>query len=100
MTDHTRDRALMEYDARRKSALLSYVLWFFLGFLGAHRMYSDRVPSGLLQLFVHGLGWLTAPILIGYLFLAIWAVWWVIDAFLIPSWIRDYNLTVARRLAV
>lgn len=94
-----RSRAMMEYDARKRSALLAYLLWFFLGFTGAHRMYSDRVPSGILQLLVHGIGWLTTPILVGWLFIAAWAVWWVIDAFLIPAWIRDYNLEVARRLS-
>lgn len=97
--DPAHNRAMMEYDARRRSALLAYVLWFFLGFAGAHRMYAARVPSGLIQLLVHGIGWLTTPILIGWLFVGIWAVWWVIDALLIPAWIRDYNLEVARRVS-
>ncbi|TCT11997.1 TM2 domain-containing membrane protein YozV [Tepidamorphus gemmatus] len=99
MTDPRDATRMMQYDALSKSPVLAYILWFFLGFLGAHRMYSDRVPSGLLQLVVHGIGWLTTPILIGWVFIAIWAIWWVIDAFLIPGWIRDHNLGVARRLA-
>lgn len=98
MTDTSHSRRIMEYDALSKSPVLAYVLWFFLGFLGAHRMYSARVPSGILQLLVHGIGWATTPILIGWVFIALWAVWWVIDAFLIPGWIRGYNLGIARRL--
>lgn len=93
-------RALMEYNARAKSAVLGYILWFFLGFLGAHRLYAGRIGSGIFQFLLHGLGWLTAPILIGYLFLAIWGIWWVVDAFLIHLWIRDYNLRMARELGV
>lgn len=100
MTDTRESTRMMQYDAMSKSPVLGYILWFFLGFLGAHRMYSDRVLSGLLQLVVHGIGWLTTPILIGWVFIAIWAIWWVIDAFLIPGWIRDHNLGVARRLSL
>ncbi|MEJ8572749.1 TM2 domain-containing protein [Microbaculum marinum] len=99
MSDTSHSQRIMEYDARAKSTLLAYVLWFFLGFLGAHRMYSDRVVSGLLQLLLHGIGWLTTPILIGWVFVALWAVWWLIDALLIPGWIRDYNLKVVRWLS-
>lgn len=100
MTDTRESTRMMEYDALSKSPVLAYILWFFLGFLGAHRMYSGRVPSGLVQLVVHGIGWLTTPILIGWVFIALWAIWWVVDALLIPGWIRDHNLGVARRLSL
>jgi TM2 domain-containing membrane protein YozV len=99
VTDSTDSRQMMQYDALSKSAVLAYILWFFLGFLGAHRLYSARVLSGVLQLTVHGIGWLTTPILVGWVFIAVWAIWWVIDAFLIHGWIRDYNLGIARRLS-
>ncbi|MCT8972112.1 TM2 domain-containing protein [Microbaculum marinisediminis] len=99
MTDTSQSRQMMEYDALSKSAVLAYILWFFLGFLGAHRLYSARVLSGILQFLLWGLGWLTMWILIGWAFWALWALWWVIDAVLIPGWIRDYNLSVARRIS-
>jgi len=99
MSDASDTRRMMEYDAMSKSAVLAYILWFFLGFLGAHRMYSARVLSGILQLVLHGIGWLTTPILIGWVFIGLWAVWWVIDAFLIPGWIRNHNLWIARNLS-
>ncbi len=92
--------AMMEFEARKKSATVAYLLWFLLGFLGAHRLYAGKIFSGILQFVVHGLGWLTVAIFVGYLFLGIWAVWWVIDAFLIPGWIRNRNLELARSLRV
>ena len=93
-------RALMEYNARAKSTLLGYILWFFLGFLGAHRLYGGKIASGIAQLLLHAIGWATTWILIGWFFLGLWGIWWIIDAFLIPSWIRDHNLDIARRLGV
>ena len=74
-----------------KSMLLAYIFWFFLGTFGAHRMYVGKMRSGLgmlglmiasaLLLFI-GIGFL------GYLALGIWAL---VDAFLIPGWIRAAN---------
>lgn len=99
MSETPDSQRLMEYDAMSKSPVLTYILWFFLGFLGGHRMYAGRVPSGLIMLAVWGIGTITTFILIGWAFLALWFIWWVVDAFLIPGWIRDYNLGIARRLS-
>lgn len=30
---------MMRFEADRKSQLVAYLLWFFLGFFGAHRFY-------------------------------------------------------------
>lgn len=82
---------MMRYDANRKSALLAYVLWFFLGWFGLHRMYLGRIGSGVAMLLLQGVSWLTHFILIGYLGFAILALWWLIDAILIPGMTRAYN---------
>ena len=52
------------------SAILAYVLWFFLGPFGVHHLYMGRgVGVWLLSLItLQGLG-----------------LWWLIDLFLIPS---------------
>jgi TM2 domain-containing membrane protein YozV len=82
---------MMRYDANKKSALLAYALWFFLGFFGVHRMYLGRVGSGIAMLVLHGLSWLTWWILIGWLGFGILGLWWLIDALLIPGMARDYS---------
>ena len=82
---------MMRYDANKKSALLAYILWFFLGFFGVHRMYLGRVGSGIAMLVLHGLSWLTYWILIGWFGFGILGLWWLIDALLIPGMTREYN---------
>ena len=82
---------MMRYDANKKSAFLAYVLWFFLGFFGLHRMYLGRVGSGLAMLALHGISWLTYLILIGWVGFGILGLWWLIDALLIPGMTRSYN---------
>lgn len=90
---------MMRYDANRKSALLAYILWFFLGWFGLHRMYLGRIGSGVAMLLLQGVSWLTHFILIGYLGFAILALWWLIDAVLIPGMTRDHNNRLIDQLA-
>jgi len=73
----------------QKAPVVAYLLWFFLGGFGAHRFYMGRVGSGIgmlalclasAVLSVVGIG------LLGYLALM---VWWIVDAFLINSWLKN-----------
>ena len=57
----------MRYDANKKSALLAYLIWFFLGWAGIHRLYLGRITSGLLMLVILGVSWLLHFVLIGFL---------------------------------
>ncbi len=53
--------AQYEYKKRKKSTVSAYVLWFFLGILGAHRFYvGDYLRGGLLLITLGGfiIGWL------------------------------------------
>ena len=59
----------------KKSAGAAYLLWFFLGFVSAHRFYLGKWGTALLQI-------------VSYFFL-IGFVWWFLDFFLIPSIIED-----------
>jgi TM2 domain-containing membrane protein YozV len=65
-----------------RSVALAYVLWFFLGYLGIHRMYCGRVGSGALMLALTVIGSFTFPLGIGHLLVFVIAVWWLVDLFL------------------
>ncbi|MES2020409.1 MAG: TM2 domain-containing protein [Pseudomonadota bacterium] len=54
---------------------IAYLLWFFLGWISAHRFYLGRPGTAILQI-------LSYFILIGF-------IWLLIDAFLIPGMVRD-----------
>jgi len=77
------------FEAHRKSAGASYLLWFFLGFLGAHRFYLGRTGTGVAQL-------LMCLSIVGIIPLAFW---WLIDAFQIPEMVRDENMKTIRELS-
>lgn len=70
------------YEAHRKSTGASYLLWFFLGFLGAHRFYLGRTGTGIAQL-------LMCLTVVGIIPLAFW---WLIDGFRIPGMVREENI--------
>ncbi|WAT19017.1 TM2 domain-containing protein [Aurantiacibacter sp. MUD11] len=86
MDPSTRDQLI--YEAHRKSTGVAYLLWFFLGFFGAHRFYIGRTGSGVAQL-------LMCLSVIGIIPLAFW---WLIDAFRIPDMVREENLDTIRQL--
>ena len=44
------DRAYAQYDIEKKSLLVAYLLWFFLGYVGAHRFYLGKPLSGFIML--------------------------------------------------
>ena len=81
-------RALMLYDANKKSVLVAYLLWFFVGLLGAHNFYLKRTGVAVVQLIL-------TITLVG---LAISVIWVIIDAFLVPGWVRNQNNLLATQL--
>ncbi|MDL0089535.1 NINE protein [Campylobacter gastrosuis] len=70
---------------------IAYGLWFFLGWLGAHRLYLGKFISGFLMMGLWFLGSATFVFLVGWFFWAIWGIWWIIDVFLVGK-IVDENL--------
>ena len=49
------------YDANKKSKLVAYLMWFFLGAFGAHKFYLGYTTQGVIMLLV----WLFGLILLG-----------------------------------
>ena len=116
---------LMQFEAHRKSATPGYILWFFLGLMGAHRFYAEKWKTALLQL-LGGLSWIGGAGIYtfttalssdtlssstldannisggGYLILCFalfCAIWTLLDVFFINRWIRKYNLKLANSLS-
>jgi TM2 domain-containing membrane protein YozV len=78
-------RAMMMFELNKKDACIAYVLWFFLGYFGAHNFYLKRIGIAVAQLL------LTLSI-VG---LAITFFWHLVDAFLIPGRVRRENMMLA-----
>ncbi len=96
----TTDRAFAQYDIEKKSLLVAYLLWAFLGYVGAHRFYLGRPVSGLIMLMLSGVVLMLTLISFGLLSF-LWAVvglWWLIDALLIPGIAAGSNSRIADRL--
>jgi TM2 domain-containing membrane protein YozV len=89
---------LMQYDAAKKSTGIAYLLWFFLGGLGVHRFYLGQTGSGVAMAIIFVLSWVTVFIGIGFVGLAVIAVWVIVDAFLIPGITTRVNQELAGRL--
>src|SRR3989442_15767613 len=81
-------RALMLFEANKKTALVAYLLWFFLGVFGGHNFYLKRTGVAVTQLIL-------SITLIGMLTTVFWVL---VDAFLIPGWVRNQNNLLAKHL--
>jgi TM2 domain-containing membrane protein YozV len=78
----------MLYEANSRSVLVAYLLWFFLGLFGAHNFYLKRTGIAVVQLI------LTITV-VGS---AVTLIWIIVDAFLIPGWVRNQNNLLAMQL--
>src|SRR5215475_3311156 len=81
-------RAMMLFEANKKTALVAYILWFFLGLLGGHNFYLKRTGVAVAQLL------LTLPV--GGMGVTVVGV--LVDAFLIPGGGRNQNNLLAAQL--
>ncbi|HET7230069.1 MAG TPA: NINE protein [Longimicrobium sp.] len=89
---------MMLYDANKKSAATAYLLWFFLGMFGAHRFYLDRSGSAAAQLVITLMSCILLVVLIGFFSLMAVGFWVLVDAFLIPDWVREHNNRLVARM--
>lgn len=66
-----------------KSKGAAAVLCFFLGFLGIHRFYVGKVGTGIVLLLLTILTWITVWFAIGFIPMAVVAIWVIIDFIMI-----------------
>ena len=92
-------KAVLLYQVNSKSVGVTYALWFFLGAFGAHRFYAGRIGSAIAMLLITICSIPLCFILIGFVGVAAVWIWWLVDAFLIPGWIRDFNSRLANTIA-
>lgn len=71
-----------------KNMFVAYVLWYFLGALGAHRFYMKKTGSAVAQLIL-------SITIVG---LVVNAVWLIVDAFLVHTWVKEHNRELEYRL--
>lgn len=92
-------QALMAFESSKKSAGVSYLLWFFTGGVGGHRFYLGRTGSAVAQLILSILGWLLILAAgLGLLFLIPLGIWLLVDLFLIPGIVSSRNGELMNRL--
>ena len=96
----TSDRISAQYDIEKKSLLVAYILWFFLGYVGAHRFYLGRPLSGLIMLALSAVTLVLSFVsfgVLGFLWFVV-GLWWLIDALLIPGMAAGRNSRIADRV--
>ena len=103
-------RDQLAFQASKKSAGVTYALWFFLGGFGAHRFYLKDAKGGLMLLALYlGGGFLiafgfasstpeapSAAIALGALFILAYAVTLFIDLFRIGGKVERFNLNLLK----
>ncbi|WP_214829655.1 TM2 domain-containing protein [Exiguobacterium algae] len=77
-----------EVEKRKRNMVVAYLLWFFVGALGAHRYYFGKTKSAIAMTLI-----VVLTIGIGTLVTGIWAL---VDAFLMPKWSQEEVETIER----
>jgi TM2 domain-containing membrane protein YozV len=89
---------MMRYQARSKSALVAYLLWFFFGWIAAHRLYLGRWMSALLYIGLAVVGWVLTFVFLGWFILIPLGIWWFVDLFLIAGMVGRDNERLIRQI--
>lgn len=88
-----------ELNTRKKSFPTALLLAFILGIFGAHRYYVRRIPTGLMQLGLTVLGFLTQWLLIGYVFTFLVVAWVIIDLFRVHAMVEEVNTEIREEIS-
>ncbi|MFD1887071.1 TM2 domain-containing protein [Paenibacillus wenxiniae] len=81
-----RELMLLESEVKTygKNMVVAYVLWYFLGIFGAHRFYMGKIGTAVTQLILS----------LTFFGMAVTMVWWIVDAFLVHTWVKERNAYV------
>ncbi|MDG4576256.1 MAG: TM2 domain-containing protein [Defluviicoccus sp.] len=92
-------KKMMQYDANKKSSTTAYLLWFFLGWSGAHRFYIGNTGTGAAILILSVVGFALSVVGVGFIILLVPLIWLIVDLFLIPGMVRDKNNSLIQTLS-
>jgi TM2 domain-containing membrane protein YozV len=90
---------LMMFEAQKKSMGVAYLLWFFLGGVGAHRFYVGETGTATAMLIIFILSFILSVVGVGLLGFVALGIWCIVDAFLIPGYVRSFNMKLASALS-
>ena len=91
MTIETELKNELRYHASKKSVFIAYLLWFFLGTIGAHRFYVGKIPSGIIMLVLCVISWVLTLVFVGVIGFGILFVWLLVDVFLVHVYVSQHN---------
>ena len=78
----------------KKSTLVAYLLWFFLGWFGVHQFYLGNTIAGILYIVFSVIGGATFHLGFGVILIGLVGLGWLVDLFRIPGLIQKH---LARR---
>ena len=94
--------ALMDFEANKKSESVAFFLWFFAGFIGAHKFYLKAIKMAIMMLIsfcflvgaiLYGLFWFSlVSLIVGCIIFAIIGFIWLADMFCIALLVKTHNL--------
>lgn len=80
-------------DPLKRNLVMAYVLWYFAGGIGLHRVYCGHMESGMYQLGLLVLSFVLLAIFppIGLIGFLAWVCWLIGDLFMIPGLMRKFK---------
>lgn len=86
----SRELLLLESEVknRGKNMVVAYILWYFLGIVGGHRFYLGKTGTAVTQLILS----------ITVIGLIVTSIWWIVDAFLTHTWVKEHNAVLENQL--
>jgi TM2 domain-containing membrane protein YozV len=93
-------KAMMRFEAEKKSPGIALVLCWVLGMFGAHRFYAGKTGSAVAMLLITILSIpLTAVFGLGLLGLFATAIWEFVDLFSVTTWVKTSNVALMEKIA-